>query len=125
MSKNSAPVSPPPAPPAPAPRLNLLEMTRLKPGTGSSASPSAERTTAKRKPPAKRVVRQQLPLSTRSILGDSDDEDDEDNMMRSGAPGLTVADALKQQRKEGGGSSKSGGKKDLSADDKAKQWGID
>ena len=46
-------------------------------------------------------------------------------MMRSGAPGLTVADALKQQRKEGGGSSKSGGKKDLSADDKAKQWGID
>jgi len=64
-------------------------------------------------------------LSTRSILGDEDDEDDDgDDMMRSGAPGLTVADALKQQRKGKGGSAPVG-KEDASADEKAKKWGID
>jgi hypothetical protein len=44
--------------------------------------------------------------------------------MRSGAPGLTVADALMKQRKKGGGGS-ADGKQGLSAEEKAKQWGID
>lgn len=68
-------------------------------------------------------MRQQLPLSASSFSSDNDDDDDDD-LMRSGAPGLTVADALKQQRKGKGGST-SGEKKDESADEKAKKWGID
>lgn len=122
----STPASAPP-PPAPSKPLNLLEMTKMKQHPDSSASDAPARPAAAKKKPAKRVVRQQLPLSTRSILGeDDDDEDDDDDLMRSGAPGLTVADALKQQRKKGGGGGSSpGGKKDLSADDRAKQWGID
>ncbi|KAL7537904.1 hypothetical protein ACHAXR_009131 [Thalassiosira sp. AJA248-18] len=127
--KSEPPASPPPSPPpAPAQRLNLFEMTKLKKESDSSASSSPARPTPAKKKPVKRAVRQQLPLSTRSILGDDDeydDDDDEDDLMRSGAPGLTVADALKQQRKKGGGGSSPGGKKNISADEKAKQWGID
>jgi len=125
MAKKRESSAPPPSPPPPAPasssqRLNLFEMTRLK---KESDSPSAASSTASnRKKPVKRAVRQQVPLS--SQYGD-DDDDDDDDLMRSGAPGLTVADALKQQRKNGGGSKSPGGKKDVSADQKAKQWGID
>lgn len=111
----STPASSPP--PSPSQPLNLFDMTKLKQDSDSSSSTARP---AAKKTPAKRVVRQQVPLSTR----DDDDDDDDDNLMRSGAPGLTVADALKQQRKSGGGSG-SGGKKNISADDKAKQWGID
>ncbi|KAL9185333.1 hypothetical protein ACHAXT_003110 [Thalassiosira profunda] len=105
------------APPAPAPTqpLNLFEMTKLK----ESDAPSNP---APKKKPAKRVVRQQVPISA---IDDDDDEEDDEDLMRSGAPGLTVADALKQQRKSGGGDSSAGGKKNLDADAKAKQWGID
>eukprot|EP00571_Detonula_confervacea_P004724 CAMPEP_0172314108 /NCGR_PEP_ID=MMETSP1058-20130122/21693_1 /TAXON_ID=83371 /ORGANISM="Detonula confervacea, Strain CCMP 353" /LENGTH=812 /DNA_ID=CAMNT_0013027887 /DNA_START=131 /DNA_END=2569 /DNA_ORIENTATION=+ len=110
----SAPASPPPAPP----RLNLFEMTKLKKDSDSSTSSATATPAAKKRPPAaKRVVRQQV-----AILGDDDEDDDDDDMMRSGAPGLTVADALKKQRKSGGGTP--GGKK-MTADDKAKAWGID
>ena len=108
-------------PPAPAQSLNLFEMTKLKkdepPSTVASKRPPAQ------KQQRKRVVRQQLPLSSREIIGD--DDIDDDDLIRSSAPGLTVADALKAQRKRGGESSTGGAKKDLSADDKAKQWGID
>lgn len=118
------PANPPPSPPAPSQRLNLFEMTKLKEGDDSSSA----RPAVKKNPPAKRVVRQQVPLSTRSSFGDDDDEDDdEEDLMRSGAPGLTVADALKQQRKKkgGGGGGSGPGGKNLSAEEKAKAWGID
>mmetsp|Transcript_30275 Transcript_30275/g.63229 ORF Transcript_30275/g.63229 Transcript_30275/m.63229 type:complete len:109 (+) Transcript_30275:432-758(+) len=103
-------------------------MTKLRQDSDSSSkapSSTVSGTGGNKKKPAKRAVRQQLPLSTGPILGDEDDEDDDDDdMMRSGAPGLTVADALKQQRKDKGGSAPTG-KEDTSADEKAKKWGID
>lgn len=115
-----ATTSPPPSPP----RLNLFEMTKLKKDTDSSSStPTVSRPNVNKRP-VKRAVRQQLPLSTRSVLGDDDEDDDDDDLMRSGAPGLTVADALKQQRKKKGGNAP-GGKDDKSAEQKAMQWGID
>lgn len=117
-----APASPPPAPASPAPRLNLFEMTKLKKESDSSTSSSTARPAAKKNPPAKkRVVRQQVRQQLPSY--DDDDEDDEEDLMRSGAPGLTIADAMKKQRKSGGGGTP-GGKK-MTADEKAKAWGID
>ncbi|KAL3790631.1 hypothetical protein ACHAW5_004198 [Stephanodiscus triporus] len=104
-------------PVSPAQSLNLFEMTKLKEDSASSQVSSTARPGAKNEPPAKRVVRQQ-------VIRDIDDDDDE-TLIRSGAPGLTVADALKKQRKNGGGGSAAGGKTNLSAEDKAKQWGID
>jgi hypothetical protein len=96
-------------PPAPAERLNLFEMTKLK--------DNASRTAVKKNPPPKkRIVRQQ-------VLFDDDDDEEDDDTMLSGAPGLTIADALKKERKKGGGSGP-GGKK-MSENDKAKAWGID
>ena len=109
-----------------APRLNLFEMTKLKQNRAPSAAatPGPTGGAGQRRP----AVRQRLPSSTSSYLADDDedDDDDSDNLMRSGAPGLTVADALKQKRKSGGGSKGAAGRaKNLSADDKAKMWGID
>ena len=111
----------PPAPSSPQP-LNLFDMAKLKQDSGTSNS-----NVNAKKPSAKRTVRQQLPLSTQAILGDGEDDEDDDNLMRSGAPGLTVADALKQQRKESGSRPKPPpvAKKNIDADSKAKQWGID
>jgi len=124
MAKKGANPSVPEASPPPSQRLNLFEMTKFKQDSGSSSSPASSSTASRPTPAAKkRPVRQQLPLSTRSILGDGDDNEDDD-LMRSGAPGLTVADALRQQRKSKGGNTP-GGNEDISADDKAKKWGID
>jgi len=95
--------------PAPAERLNLFEMTKLK--DDAASRPAVKKSS----PPKKRIVRQQ-------VLLDDDDEEDDDSML-SGAPGLTIADALKKERKKGGGSGPGG--KDMSANDKAKAWGID
>ncbi|KAL3776649.1 hypothetical protein HJC23_001895 [Cyclotella cryptica] len=85
-----------------------------KPSMSDSAMSPAKR-------PLKKPVRQQLPI-TRQY--DNDDEDD-DNLMKGGGPGLTVADALNQQRNDGGGDKSSESKKALNAEDRAKQWGID
>lgn len=115
-----------PSPSPPSQRLNLFDMTKLKQGpdsTPSTSSSTTSRLNANQRP-AKRAVRQQLPLSTRSFISDDEDDDDDDDLMRSGAPGLTVADALKQQRKEKGGNA-AGAKESESADEKAKKWGID
>ena len=122
MAKKSESTPPPiPSPPSPTPssqRLNLFEMTKLKDDSQTTKQPPPR----KNPPPAKkRVVRQKVPL-----FNDDDDDDDDDDTMLSGAPGLTVADALKQQRNNGGGGGTSpGANKNLSADEKAKAWGID
>lgn len=109
------------SPPPPAKPLSLFEMTKMK--QDSPPSSSTARPVAKKEPPAKRVVRQRV---IRDFDDDDDDDgDDDETMMRSGAPGLTVADALKKQRKNGGGGGAAGGKANQSAEDKAKQWGID
>jgi hypothetical protein len=73
------------------------------------------------KRPIKKPVRQQLPI-TRHY--ENEDEDD-DNLMRKGGSGLTVADALNQQKEDGGSDKSSVRTKALNADDRAKQWGID
>ena len=115
------PISSGSPPQSPAQTLNLFEMTKLREGSASSQVSSTARTVANNEPPAKRVVRQQVIRD----VNDDDDDDDDETLIRSGAPGLTVADALKKQRKNGGGGSAAGGKTNLSAEDKAKQWGID
>ena len=108
---------PPPSPPSSSapPRLDLASLTMAKPRNQGNAG-------AVKKPPAKRVVRQRVQLAD-----DYDDDDDDDDDLMRASPGMSIADAMKQQRKSGGGSSVSrpsgGGAKD--ADARAKQWGID
>jgi hypothetical protein len=100
-------------------------MTKLKKESDATDSTTKSTSpTAARRSPVKRNVRQKLP----SMMGQSDDDDDDDDddtdLMRNGAAGLTVADALKQRQREkptsGGGSAKS-----QNANDRAKKWGID
>jgi hypothetical protein len=115
----------PPPPPAtyraplmPAPIREA--QTPLIPVNSSSPSPAQQQPPLNT--PAKRIVRQQ------AIIRDADDDDDDDDdetFSRSSAPGLTVADALKNRRRDGDGGSTESGKTTLSAEDKAKQWGID
>ena len=151
MAKNKnqgSAAPPPPSPPSSSapPRLDLASLTMAKPRNEGSAAPPppspssssapprldlASLTMAKKnqgsagavKKPAKRVVRQQVQISD-----DYDDDDDDDDNLMSSAPGMSIADAMRQQRKSGGsgGSKPSGvGGKDLNADARAKQWGID
>ncbi len=116
--------TPPPSPSAPV-DLSLASLTMAKNKKDSTSSPPSRNAPAVKKP-AKRVVRQQVPIKSY----DDDDEEDDDDLMRSGAPGMSIADALKQQRKSGNGgdtgkASRGNGGKNLNADAKAKQWGID
>jgi hypothetical protein len=113
-------VPPPPspatyrAPPMPAPIREAKVQTI--PVSSSPPSPAQQQPLIT---PAKRIVRQQ------AIIRDADDDDDDETFSRSSAPGLTVADALKNRRRDGDGGSTESGKTTLSAEDKAKQWGID
>lgn len=138
-NKNQGDVAPPP-PPSPlsssvgsAPvDLSLASLTMAKNKQDTDSPPKNAGVVKK---PAKRVVRQQVPITTSVDYdddddGDYDDDDDDDDLMRSGTPGMSIADALKQQRKSDSGnmgtaSSGGGSGKNLSADAKAKQWGID
>lgn len=111
-AKSPVPRSAPAA--ASSPELSLASLTMNK--SAQQNSPAKASTV---KAPVKKAVRQHLPISTRF-----DDEEDDDNLMKKGGAGLTVADALKQQKKEGESGKSSGGKK-MDANDRAKQWGID
>lgn len=122
-AKTPAP-RPTPAASSPTPELSLSSLTMKKsaqppPQTNIniSSAPAAKK-------PLKRAVRQQLPISSQSSNNDDDDEEDDGNLMKKGGAGLTVADALKQQKKDGAGSKSPGGK-NIDANDRAKQWGID
>jgi hypothetical protein len=114
---------PTPAASSPTPELSLSSLTMKKsaqppPQTNISSAPAAKK-------PVKRAVRQQLPISSQSSNDDDDDDEEDDgNLMKKGGAGLTVADALKQQKKDGAGSKSPGGKS-IDANDRAKQWGID
>ena len=142
--QGSGAVPPPPAPPnsSSPPRLDLASLTMAKPrdqgsvapppSPASSSSPPrldlASLTMAKKsqntgavKRPVKRVVRQRVP-----IADDYDDDDEDDDNLMSAAPGMSIAEAMKQQRGgSSGNKSSGGGGKNLNADDRAKQWGID
>ena len=151
MAKNKnqgSAAPPPPAPPSSSapPRLDLASLTMAKPRDQGSAAPPppspssssapprldlASLTMAKKnqgnagavKKPVKRVVRQRV-----QIADDYDDDDDDDDDLMRSAPGMSIADAMKQQRKSGGGSSgnkPSSGGGGKGADARAKQWGID
>lgn len=110
MAKSSV-APPPPSPPTSSapPRLDLASLTMAK-GTQKTG-------TAKK--PVKRVVRQQIQLP------DYDDDEDDDDDLMSAAPGMSIADAMKQQRKSGGSDTASKPSNGGDADARAKAWGID
>jgi len=121
MAKNKnqrSVASPPPSPPSSSapPRLDIASLTMAKNTQNAGAT----------KTPVKRVVRQRVQI-------DDDDDDDDDDDLMSAAPGMSIADAMKQQRKSGAGGSGNAGKssggdgggKNISSDERAKQWGID
>ncbi len=105
-------------------RLNLFEMTKLKKEPNLPADSRKSVKSRAVSTTAKRPVRQQLP-----ITGGENEDDEDDDFMRSGAAsGMTIADYRKTQKSDGESSSSSSGssgKKNLSANDRAKQWGID
>ena len=114
-------VPPPPtyrAPPMPAP----IQEAQAQAIPVSSSPPSPAQQQQPLNTPVKRIVRQQAIIRDAE---DDDDDDDDETFSRSSAPGLTVADALKNRRRDGDGGSTESGKTTLSAEDKAKQWGID
>mmetsp|Transcript_1406 Transcript_1406/g.3147 ORF Transcript_1406/g.3147 Transcript_1406/m.3147 type:complete len:924 (+) Transcript_1406:167-2938(+) len=106
-------------------RLNLFEMTKLKKEPNPSANTRKSVKSGPVPTTGKRPVRQQLPITS----VENDDDEDDDDFMRSGAAsGMTIADYRKTQKSNGENSSSSSGnsgKKNLSANDRAKQWGID